>query len=289
MARLDARRPDNVEGDVYVDESCLDCDACRWIAPETFDRAGEQSRVHAQPADEAALRRALMALVACPTASIGTRERHALGPVLDAFPDPIDGPVFHCGFHHESSFGAASYLIVRPAGNVLVDSPRFAGPLVRRLEALGGLRWMVLTHRDDVGDHARFAGHFGCERVLHAADVVQGTRDVERRIEGGEPVALDEDLLVIPTPGHTRGSMCLLFDEHFLFTGDHIAWSPALGQIYAFRGVCWYDWGELVRSVERLAAYRFEWILPGHGFRCRFDAEAMPGELARCLAWMTAA
>jgi len=44
----------------------------------------------------------------------------------------IAGEVFHCGFHSAASFGAASYLIVRPQSNVLVDSPRFAGPLVRR-------------------------------------------------------------------------------------------------------------------------------------------------------------
>src|SRR4030095_17044455 len=70
------RRPENVAGDLYVDETCIDCDTCRWMAPETFDRAGEKSRVHHQPQTPAALQRALMALVACPTASIGASERH---------------------------------------------------------------------------------------------------------------------------------------------------------------------------------------------------------------------
>ncbi len=53
----------------------------------------------------------------------------------------------------------SSYLIRHAAGNILVDSPRFAGPLVRRIEALGGIRAMFLTHRDDVADHQRFSDH----------------------------------------------------------------------------------------------------------------------------------
>ena len=31
----------------------------------------------------------------------------------------------------------------------VVDSPRFAGPLVKRLEELGGVDWLLLSHKDD--------------------------------------------------------------------------------------------------------------------------------------------
>jgi hypothetical protein len=27
---------------------------------------------------------------------------------------------------------------------------------------------MFLTHKDDVADHRRFAGHYACERIMHA-------------------------------------------------------------------------------------------------------------------------
>jgi ferredoxin len=73
MARLAQRLPQNASGDLYVDASCIDCETCRQIAPGVFarhDGAG-QSVVRAQPADAAERRRALMALAACPTASIG--------------------------------------------------------------------------------------------------------------------------------------------------------------------------------------------------------------------------
>src|SRR5574342_371172 len=167
MAHPSKRLSHNAPGDFYVDSSCIDCDTCRWMAPETFTEREDQASVHHQPATEAARRRALMALVSCPTASIGTVEKHDAGPALEALPDRVEADVFHCGFHSESSFGAASYLIVRGEGNVLVDSPRFTMPLVRRLEDLGGVSRMFLTHRDDVADHRRFREHFGCERVMH--------------------------------------------------------------------------------------------------------------------------
>ncbi len=133
--------------------------------------------------------------------------------------------MFHLGYHAEASFGAASYLIQRAGGNVLVDSPRFTAPVADALERLGGVRYMFLTHQDDVADHAKFRERFGCERILHKADVSRGTAGVEIVLEGTEPVALAPDLLLIPVPGHTRGSTCLLFDEKYLFTGDHVAWN----------------------------------------------------------------
>lgn len=288
MAKAERRLDTNAPGDFYVDDSCIDCGTCRWMAPASFDQAGGHSRVYAQPGDDPGTTLALKALVACPTASIGTAQRHDVKAVASAFPDPIDADagVYHCGYHHEDSYGAASYLVVRPGGNVLVDSPRFAAPLVRGIEALGGVRWMFLTHRDDVAEHAKFAGHFGCERVLHRADVGRSTQDVELQLHGGEPISLAPDLTVIPVPGHTRGSACLLYRDEFLFSGDHAAWSIPMQRIYAFRGACWYDWGAQINSMRRLELHRFEHILPGHSAPCRFPAEQMQERMAECVRWM---
>ena len=56
-----------------MDDTCIDCDACRQIAPDTFSRSARarQSVVTRQPEGPAQAARAAMALVACPTASIG--------------------------------------------------------------------------------------------------------------------------------------------------------------------------------------------------------------------------
>ncbi len=286
MASADKRRQENVAGDFYVDSTCIDCDTCRWMAPETFHAAGGQSAVHRQPRSRDESLRALQALISCPTASIGTVEKHPMKDVLASFPIPVDGDVYHCGYHDESSFGAATYLIRRPEGNVLVDSPRFAKPLVKRLEELGGVETLFLTHRDDVADHAKFREHFGCERILHADDAAGALREVERLLEGTDAVHLDDELTILPVPGHTRGSCVLLWRDTYLFSGDHVAWSEGRGHVYAFKSACWYDWGEQIESMRRLAEYGFEWILPGHGRRCRFDREAMRAEMARAIEWM---
>lgn len=285
MADLSRRRAQNALGRLYVDASCIDCGTCRWVAPESFDEAGGQSRVWRQPEAPGQHARALMALVACPTASIGSTAKEDLSGAVAAFPDPIAADVYHCGYHSEKSYGAASYLIRRPQGNVLVDSPRFARPLVKRLEDLGGVALMFLTHRDDVADHAQFAKHFGCTRIIHADDVGGGTREVEQVIEGRAPVGLADDLLIVPVPGHTRGSMCLLHDG-FLFTGDHVHWDPVHEVLEASRHVCWYDWREQTRSMERLLDYDFDWVLPGHGRRAHVPRAAMRRSLARCVAEM---
>lgn len=290
MASIARRLPQNVAGDFYVDDTCIDCDACRQLAPDIFRDHGEQSSVYRQPETEEEIHQALLSLIACPTASIGTVEKHNVRRAIDAFPMRVSENVYFCGFTSEDSFGAWSYLIVRPeeeGGNVLVDSPRFASQLVRRIEAMGGVRTMFLTHRDDIAAHASFAKKFGCERVMHEAD---GARKlgIERVLEGEEVFALDRELLLIPAPGHTRGHVVMLYQNKFLFTGDHLAWSPVRETLTAFRSVAWYSWPEQTRSMTRLLDYEFEWVLPGHGRIHHESREAMHAHLLRCIEWMKA-
>jgi glyoxylase-like metal-dependent hydrolase (beta-lactamase superfamily II)/ferredoxin len=280
MARLAGRLDENAPGAFFVDDSCIDCDACRQIAPETFVRSRRlgQSIVAAQPDGGDRGKRALMAVIACPTASIGCTPKRGLDDAIASFPERLEDDVYYCGWHAKESYGAASYLVVRSRGNVLVDSPRASAPLDRRLEAWGGVRTMVLSHRDDIADHAAFARRFGCERVMHAADA--GALPVERRITGFDPVVLDEELTIIPVPGHTRGSVALLYRDKFLFTGDHLWWDEDDGRLDMGRDVCWYSWTDQLRSLERLRDFRFQWVLPGHGRRFRASsADEMHKEL----------
>lgn len=288
MAHLNQRRSQNISGEFYVDQTCIDCDTCRWMTPEVFHRASGLSAVYHQPDIDVERLRAMQALLACPTASIGTVEKpRDIKDAHQSFPLLVAENVYHCGYHSEKSYGAASYLIQRPEGNVLVDSPRFAPPLVKRLEAMGGIRYLYLTHRDDVADHCKFQEHFGCDRILHSDEITSDTQDVEIQLSGAEPSQLGDDLLVIPVPGHTKGHTVLLYRQ-FLFTGDHLAWSSQLNQLIAFRGVCWYSWSELTRSMRKLADYSFEWVLPGHGRRYQADRQTMHEQMKQCIAWMEA-
>jgi glyoxylase-like metal-dependent hydrolase (beta-lactamase superfamily II)/ferredoxin len=287
MARTSQRLPTNVAGDFFVDETCIDCGTCRWMVPSVYDRSGDYSRVYHQPDPGDENRSALEALIACPTASIGTQQRHEIAPVLQGFPLPITDEVFHCGYHSKMSFGATSYLIRRPEGNLMIDSPRWSPALAQRIAACGGVRFLFLTHKDDVADHARYAAFFGCERILHEGDLTGATQTVERILKGDEPQALSEDLLLIPVPGHTRGSTCLLYKNRYLFSGDHLFWDRHRERVYASKRVCWYDVESLAQSVQRIGDYSFEWLLPGHGARIHLSRSAMKKQVQSCWKELT--
>jgi glyoxylase-like metal-dependent hydrolase (beta-lactamase superfamily II) len=194
---------------------------------------------------------------------------------------PLASGVSYCGFNSPKSFGGNSYFVEHPAGNWLIDSPRFVEHLVRRFAEKGGLRYIFLTHRDDVADAAKYAARFGSTRIIHRHELASQP-DAERVIDGFEPVELAPEFLAIPTPGHTRGH-CALLHREFLFTGDHLWWSRNRERLTASREVCWYSWPEQVRSVSRLKDYHFDWVLPGHGERAHFPADEMGRQLQRLM------
>ncbi|HEY1546490.1 MAG TPA: MBL fold metallo-hydrolase [Kofleriaceae bacterium] len=272
-----ARLAENADGDFYVDDTCIDCDLCRQLAPASFvrsDRMG-QSIVGAQPTSDRERHRALMALVTCPTSSIATTHKVDSKAAARAFPERVADNVYFCGYASRDSYGAASWLVTRPDGNVLIDSPRAASALIDRVRELGGVRWMFLTHRDDVADHAKWHAAFGCDRVAHASDAPRGTELV---IDGVTDLAAD--LRIVPVPGHTRGSCVLIDRATNAFTGDHVWANDAGDGLDAGRDVCWYSWPEQRTSMAALAEHAFVEVFPGHGrrFRAR-DAPAMQREL----------
>lgn len=286
MALIERAHQENASGDFFVDTTCIDCDLCRQIAPDTFSDIGDQSVVFHQPDTSKQVFDALKALVTCPTASIGTISKRNAKEAVAAYPEAVDANVYFCGFASESSFGASSYFIARPEGNVLIDSPRFAAPLVKRIENMGGVGLMFLTHRDDVADHEKWASHFGAERILHRDDISRSTAGVERQLTGLNAITLDSDLLAIPTPGHTRGHTVLLYRDQYLFSGDHLWWSDAYDALNASQSVCWFSWADQIRSMERLLDYQFEWVLPGHGRRVHLSSSLMREQLESCVARM---
>ena len=199
------------------------------------------------------------------------------------FPVLVEEPVYYCGFNSPKSFGGNSYLIRHPDGNWLIDSPKYLPQLIRRLEGLGGISHIFLTHQDDVADAARYAERFDADRIIHRAEL-SSQPDAEIVIDGDEPVEFEPGFTVIPTPGHTAGHCCLLFKERFLFTGDHLYWNRHTRRLGAFKNHCWHSWPQLVESLQRLLDYRFEWVLPGHGERVHQPAVQMHAQLQQIVS-----
>jgi glyoxylase-like metal-dependent hydrolase (beta-lactamase superfamily II)/ferredoxin len=279
MADPKQRLDTNVQGNFFVDATCINCDTCRQLAPDSFQEVGECSAVVIQPVGDEGLHRAYQALLACPVGSIGTQrsDKTRLQQAMSSFPLLIEGGVFYCGFNSEKSFGANSYFIRHSDGNWLVDSPRYVKHLVDALERMGGLRYIVLTHEDDVADAARYAARFGATRIIHRADA-EAMPDAEWIVDGSNSIPLAPQFTLIPVPGHTPGSSALLYDQRFLFTGDHLWWDPETRSLQAPQRLVWRS-RAMVQSLEKLLGDQFEWVLPGHGDRIKLTPEEMRHQL----------
>jgi len=73
MADPTAKLPENASGKFYVDDQCIDCDACRATAPDNFSRDDEKgySFVSKQPENDTEVQLCIEALEGCPVEAIG--------------------------------------------------------------------------------------------------------------------------------------------------------------------------------------------------------------------------
>ena len=246
-----------------------------------------------QPRGASSQRQALLALQACPVAAIETSRALQRTTPADGFPSWIcshaAGEVFYCGWASQRSFGARSWLIHRADGNVMVDVPRWSAPLARRIQAMGGLAQIVLTHRDDVAEHQRWAQAFACERWIHRGDA-DAAPSAEQVLEGLEPLELAPQIELLPTPGHTPGSLCLLLGDQrrVLFSGDHVWWNRDQDVLVCSERYCWWDFNVQIRSLQRLQPLDVAWLLPGHGHRQHFQPGAWTEAVKQTLTWIQA-
>jgi glyoxylase-like metal-dependent hydrolase (beta-lactamase superfamily II)/ferredoxin len=278
MADFKKQISENVPGEFFVDNTCINCDTCRQLAPHTFEDTGNTSFVKIQPQTPEEIREATQALLACPTGSIGTLHQNSSSEILKDFPMEIENGIYYCGFNSAKSYGGNSYFIGHPQGNWLIDSPKFLPHLVRQFEKLRGISTIFLTHQDDVADADKYAAHFKSKRIIHEADL-GAQPGAEKVLKGRNAIDPASDFKIIPTPGHTKGHMVLLYKEKYLFTGDHLWWRRKRKQLGASQGVAWYSWREQTESMARLLNFEFEWILPGHGERKYLSAAEMHLEL----------
>ena len=132
--------------------------------------------------------------------------------------------------------------------------------------------------RDDIGDHDKWAAHFGAPRVIHEAEVRRSIADIEVQLTGTGPWdlqgrtvaegALDGGVALVHTPGHTEGCICLWHaPTQTMFTGDHIGWSERVGRVSLFPRYNRAGMRRQVESAQKLLNFDFLHVLPGHGRR----------------------
>lgn len=85
---------------------------------------------------------------------------------------------------------------------------------------------VILTHHhgDHVGGARKIAGRFECPVMMSFEDSLMYREPVDIYLKDGDELDLDgEKLEIMATPGHTHGSLCIVFPKsRVVFTGDTI-------------------------------------------------------------------
>ena len=175
-----------------------------------------------------------------------------------------------------------TYIVTHRAScrTIVIDPGDNAERIIRRIEEGGGtLARILLTHphHDHVGAAAELSEHYDLACLLHRQDLrllvhapmyaltfANRTIPAVSRFQTFEELCHEDEqprLLALHTPGHTKGSVCYLFDG-FLFTGDtllyrHVGRTDLPGSSSQ----------ELSASIEQIVGIRDgeTVIFPGHG------------------------
>jgi glyoxylase-like metal-dependent hydrolase (beta-lactamase superfamily II) len=205
------------------------------------------------------------------------------------------------------------FLLSSGHADILVDTGQAlqGRALIEHLEYLGveHINYVLQTHThfDHCGNTAKIAAKFGARVFAHEADaaflregravIPQGTMPVTRglvRVFGSwigpafnfrpcpcdvygdnapDFKALGLNIRIMPTPGHTAGSVSVIVDEELALVGDSLFGIFKNSAMPPFAD----DPAELVRSWDKLLSTGCSTFLPGHGRAISKDL------LRRCL------
>ena len=296
MARAEQVHPDSVDGPWFVDTRCIACDSARhWATDMTGTDPEGRSFIFRQPGsrrEEAAMWRAA---AACPTKSIGNRQQ--LREPQGIFPYQLTDGVYALGNNAMASFAAHSFLVTRPEGNLMIDSPRFSRPLAEAVDELGGVAHVLLTHRDDVADAEGWMNRYGARVWIDRAEAFAApfatdvtSFDVSGNGERNPVYEITEvapGVTSIPAPGHTEGHVVYHVDNRHLFTGDTLHWNHRREELDVLQGQTFFGWNTLADTMKRLAELPVEWVFPGHGMWHRVGFNEWPARMAELASAMS--
>jgi len=102
---------------------------------------------------------------------------------------------------------------------------------------------------------------------------------VDTLVEDGEELPYCGGIIVIHTPGHTPGHICLYLKKYkALITGDEF--NVADGQLYGPNPLYTFNLEEAISSISKLSKYDIQTVLCYHGGVFNKDANARIAELA---------
>lgn len=159
----------------------------------------------------------------------------------------------------------------REQGECYIVDPGYNGDkFVKIIKDLGlNMKGILLTHHhyDHVGGVDKIKEETDCPVYIHRADSDMYKRPVDALLEDGDILMLgNEEIKVIHTPGHTRGSVCFYSEQSKLaFTGDTI-FNVDLGRTDMSDG-SQYEMEHSIKDIIDFWSNEIT-IYPGHGDSC---------------------
>jgi len=208
--------------------------------------------------------------------------------------------------------GANSYLVTAKEGAAVIDTgmPGNERKIVEYAQRMGiepeKIQFIVLTHPDidHSGSVAKLKALTNAKVAIHEVDAprlrgeeklkdVKGAMGAVLGVMGSfmrfTPVAPDLllkdsdrvlDLVVIHTPGHTAGSICLYRDGEAMFVGDAMR-TDSEGRPRPPSASMTANMETAMESVKKISTYQYAVLLPGHGPPITHDASKMVADLVQ--------
>jgi len=154
-------------------------------------------------------------------------------------------------------FGSCIYIIKIKNKIILIDTGSLLtkSELKKDLENLKidskKVNIVVLTHNH--------WDHTGGISLFKNAKVYGDKKDFKRKSIINTSKLNIKEFKIIFTPGHTKGSLCILYDD-VLFSGDTIFNKGYVGRTDLPGG----DYKQLQESIKHLSKIKYKTLLPGH-------------------------
>ncbi|MBD3319445.1 MBL fold metallo-hydrolase [Candidatus Woesearchaeota archaeon] len=126
---------------------------------------------------------------------------------------------------------------------------------------------------------------FGC-RVLQkmAGDFEVPIIEIARRVHDGEVLTIArKDWMVMHTPGHSKGGLCLFYDERAVLISGDLLFADAIGRMDLYGG----GESEMRDSLQRIASLRPRTLLPGHGPVIVNDADRIERTISQAIHYLS--
>ncbi len=189
-------------------------------------------------------------------------------------------------FALDSTKGSYVYVILGEEITLIDTSLPFHGDgIMKELSSMNiqpqDIKHILLTHYDldHIGNAAKLAELTGATLWASEADRLCILGEADRpgfkkflpyifrvkKPESVKPYPVNgkiNDITILPTPGHTPGHVCLLFED-ILFAGDLV--ENKGGTLIPYPSFWNWDTTLLKKSIKDISDYGFQWICPAHG------------------------